>query len=191
MTTVADRLFAFLTQWRKIYPNSRDSIQAANGKHLSVRDLEALLRERAEYRRVLERAHQWMTETIEACEADHSVTLLPRGYHDVPEDVRITLNTASSPDAQGGQGQERLWTWFGLSRASWLTIPRVLLHAMPDDWQDQMATLLAEYEDQFPNQPELRTEVSTKDVSGRYVETPDWLLNYRHPDQAAIEECKS
>lgn len=33
-------------------------------------------------------------------------------------------------------GENALWLWFGLSRASWLTLPRVLMHEMPDEWRD-------------------------------------------------------
>ena len=86
-------------------------------------------------------------------------------------------------------GQDVLWEWFGLSYASWLTIPRVLLHAMPDEWQGEMAKLLNEYEDAFPNQPELGTRVQiTKE--GKLIKTPSWLLNYRHPDKEAIDKLR-
>ncbi|MBT7631292.1 MAG: hypothetical protein HN597_16555 [Desulfobacula sp.] len=61
-------------------------------------------------------------------------------------------------------GKERLWGWFELSYASFLVIPRVLMHSMPDDWQNQMASLLEEYQDTFPNQPHIGTRVqATKD----------------------------
>jgi len=32
-------------------------------------------------------------------------------------------------------GRERLWNWFGCSRASWLTMPRVMMHAMEWRWK--------------------------------------------------------
>jgi len=39
-----------------------------------------------------------------------------------------------------------------------------LMHSMPDDWQNQMASLLEEYQDTFPNQPHIGTRVqATKD----------------------------
>ena len=31
---------------------------------------------------------------------------------------------------------ERLSRWFGLSYASWLTMPRVMMEAMPEEWQE-------------------------------------------------------
>ncbi|HUD75198.1 MAG TPA: hypothetical protein VMQ76_09010 [Terracidiphilus sp.] len=82
-------------------------------------------------------------------------------------------------------GHEKLWGWFGLSYASWLTIPRVLMHEMPDKWQGEMATLLIEYEDAFPNRPDLQSVVCVKH-NNRYVKPPEWLLNYRHPDRNEI-----
>lgn len=45
------------------------------------------------------------------------------------------------------KGYDALWNWFGLSRSSWLTLPRVLMHEMPDDWQRKMAKLLEEYDE--------------------------------------------
>ena len=46
-------------------------------------------------------------------------------------------------------GYEKLWQWFGSSRASFLVIPRVLMHEMPDEWQSKMADLLDEYDNAF------------------------------------------
>lgn len=90
---------------------------------------------------------------------------------------------------------EKLWGWFGLSYASWLTLPRVLMHAMPKEWQDKMADLLYEIEEVFPNLPESeRTDSGTRvlciDKNGRYEKTPDWIKNYRHPDYEKINSFR-
>lgn len=82
-------------------------------------------------------------------------------------------------------GKESLWAWFGLSRASWLTMPRVMMHAMPDGWQARMAELCHEWDAHWQNQPDLTPHVTLKS-GGKFVKIPGWLLNYRHPDQAAI-----
>lgn len=88
-------------------------------------------------------------------------------------------------------GYDALWGWFGLSRAGWLTIPRVLMHEMHDDWQARMAALLYEYYETFPNQPDFGTRVQlTTTLSGKLTRGPDWLNNYRYPDYAAIEELR-
>ncbi|ATW62284.1 hypothetical protein Psp6_00031 [Pseudomonas phage Psp6] len=101
------------------------------------------------------------------------------------EQARAALS-ASAEELWGG---EDLKTWFGLSYASWLTIPRVLLEAMPDVWQGRLAVLLHEYEDAFPNHPEIGTTVRcTK--GGRIIKTPDWMVNYRHPDQAMLKALR-
>lgn len=79
--------------------------------------------------------------------------------------------------------------WFGLSYASWATIPRVLMEAMPQEWQEKMARLLWEYQEAFPNQPDIGTRVQiTKDR--KLTKTPAWLLNYRHPDREIIASMR-
>lgn len=88
-----------------------------------------------------------------------------------------------------GSGHEKLWGWFGLSYASWLTVPRVLMHEMPDEWQGKMADLLHEYEDAFPNQSHLPETYVTAKRDNKFVKFPDWVLNYRRPDRDAIETC--
>lgn len=88
-------------------------------------------------------------------------------------------------------GYERLWRWFGLSRASWLTLPRVLLHEMPDEWQDRMAALLEEMSDTFPSWGCEGVEfyVSSR-KNQKFAELPEYLCNYRHPHRAEIEALK-
>lgn len=84
---------------------------------------------------------------------------------------------------------ERLWEWFGLSYASFLVLPRVLMHEMPSEWQDKMTNLLNEYEEAFPNQPDLGTRVQlTK--NGKLTKMLKWLINYRRPDYEAIKHFR-
>ncbi len=86
-------------------------------------------------------------------------------------------------------GHEALWNWFSLSYASWLTLPRAMMHEMPDDWQARMAALLSEWDEAWTKVPDdvaLDTCVSTKE-GGRFKKTPRILLNYRHPDRATIQ----
>jgi hypothetical protein len=87
-------------------------------------------------------------------------------------------------------GEQLLWGWFGLSYASWLTLPRVLMHAMPDDWQGRMAVLLSEFDAAFPNMPEGHSTRVQVTVNGRLVPTPQWLSNYRRPDRHAIAQIR-
>jgi len=96
------------------------------------------------------------------------------------------MNTSQKPIQSPSDGD--LWKWFGLSYASWLTIPRVLLHEMPLDWQNKMTKLLEEYDDVFSNTPSLDTFVNLK-KDGKFVKMPDWI-DYRHPRQDLIEPMK-
>lgn len=88
------------------------------------------------------------------------------------------------------QGYDALWLWFGLSRASFLTLPRVLMHEMPDEWQKKMAELLNEWDAAWPNQPDVTPIVSLRSDAGKFVKTPHWLINYRRPDREAIQQLR-
>lgn len=85
--------------------------------------------------------------------------------------------------------EEDLQSWFGLSYASFLTMPRVLMESMPSDWQKKMAKLLFEYNNSFPNQPDIGTRVQITQ-HGKLIPTPQWIINYRHPDLKMIEGLK-
>src|SRR5574341_1370059 len=79
------------------------------------------------------------------------------------------MDEATPPAATAGYyghrpGHEELWTWFGLSYAGWLTLPRVMMHEMPDDWQMRMAQLLREWDEAWDlaKLPEIEMSVSLK-----------------------------
>ncbi len=90
-------------------------------------------------------------------------------------------------------GPDLLWNWFGLSYASWLTLPRVLMQSMPDDWQLRMAQLLQEYSDTWdiPEADWMETAVSGK-KSGKFCKLPKWTSRqmYRHPDRHLIDSFR-
>jgi hypothetical protein len=88
---------------------------------------------------------------------------------------------------------DRLHTWFGLSRASFLTLPRVLMQEMPNEWQEKMAELLEQYEETF-NTSEIGvhgTKVMAVDESNKFIKMPEDILNYRHPNKHFINGLKS
>jgi hypothetical protein len=102
------------------------------------------------------------------------------------------LNEPKPPKTVIGRpGHDALWGWFGLSYASWLTLPRVMMHRMPDDWQRRMADLLSEWDATWDigKLPSMEMTVTMKN-SGRFAKTPDWLTSYRHPDISAIDALK-
>lgn len=86
-------------------------------------------------------------------------------------------------------GRSRLWGWFGLSRASFLVLPRVMMHEMPDAWQGKMADLLREYHETFPGMADYKYFVSIRGPKG-FISLPTWLCNYRHPDKSMIDNCR-
>lgn len=114
---------------------------------------------------------------------------------DLVESMRKALSASAEPSAPVEIDDEYdyrtdLAAYFGISYASWLTLPRVLMESMPKSWQESMATLLNEYDDAYPNQPELGTTVRVT-KGGKIIKTPEWLINYRHPNLAMIEQTRS
>lgn len=91
--------------------------------------------------------------------------------------------------AYKSEGHDNLWGWFSCSRASFLVLPRVLMHEMPDEWQGKMAELLQEADDMFPAPVISEFRVNAVE-NGKLVKMPDCLKNYRHPDYDAIEKMK-
>lgn len=84
-------------------------------------------------------------------------------------------------------GYEKLWQWFGSSRASFAVIPRALMHEMPDDWQSNMADLLEEYSDTFDTSDVCSSISVTAKTNGRFSRLPEWITNYRRPLKKVIE----
>jgi hypothetical protein len=86
--------------------------------------------------------------------------------------------------------ESKLEYWWGLSYASWLQLPRVLIQEMSTEWQDKLADLLTEFDEEFPNKIDETTHVAFK-KSGRFVRGPDWLMNYRYPNVKEIKKMRS
>ncbi|EMY0636046.1 hypothetical protein AB6F62_20230 [Providencia huaxiensis] len=96
------------------------------------------------------------------------------------------MNEVTQPKNSGN-----LWDWFGLSYASFLVIPRVLMHEMPAEWQDKMAALLHEYDETFDTSSVVDSvSVVGKGRDNKFTKLPDYILNYRHPDREEIEKLK-
>ena len=103
---------------------------------------------------------------------------------------------AASPSEQSERvdrlvmrGYDRLWAWFGLSRSTWLTLPRVMMHDMPDEWQNRMAELLEEWDETWDSHHMPEPHVTAKQ-DNKFAKWPSWLLNYRHPDKGALSELR-
>lgn len=89
-------------------------------------------------------------------------------------------------------GEQKLWGWFGLSYATWLTLPRVLMHEMPDEWQSKMADLLEEWDETWNGADMPTPNVTARDDrTRRFVKWPAWLLNYRHPMKNEIDKVRN
>ncbi|WP_430293048.1 hypothetical protein [Pseudomonas sp. B1-22] len=105
-------------------------------------------------------------------------------------DGQVRSQHAEAQENPGASGYDRLWLWFGLTHSAYAVLPRVMMHAMPDDWQGRMAALLDEWNEAWPNQPDISAHIQIKRAN-RFIKTPPWLLNYRHPDVAQLESMRA
>lgn len=89
-----------------------------------------------------------------------------------------------------GEGHEKLHTWFGLSYASFLVLPRSFMNEMPDEWQSKMADLLSEYDQTFKPVDEIDSVIVSARKDNKFTQIPDWILNYRRPNRERINSVK-
>ncbi len=83
-------------------------------------------------------------------------------------------------------GHDALEMWFELSYAQFLTVPRLVLNAMPDEWQGRLAALMEELDGAIDWRPkEGRYYVRLRDDRGRFTRAPLW--NYRY---GGVEELR-
>ena len=84
---------------------------------------------------------------------------------------------------------EAVHTWFELSYAQYLTVPRSILEAMPDEWQERFVACLEELDETFDWRPrEGRYWCRLRDGSGRFADDP--LMEYRRPNYRHIESLR-
>jgi len=76
---------------------------------------------------------------------------------------------------------------FGLTRAAYFVMPRLVMEAMPPEWQDRFVRLIEEAHEMyvFDEKP---YEVRMRDHDGRFVVDP--LGDYRH-GQDALVKCST
>lgn len=101
----------------------------------------------------------------------------------MPVKAYVAEPTATGDRALFRPGFSDLWGCFGRGDG-FLTLPRSLMHEMPDDWQSVMAELLDEWErawnwpDDFPT-----ATVRARDKKNRFTKWPAWLLEYKYREQ--------
>ena len=83
--------------------------------------------------------------------------------------------------------KQDMHTWFELSYAQYLTIPRSVLQSMPEDWQYKFADLLKELDNTIDWRPdEGRYWVKLKNAKGQYVHDP--LMDYERGRRNVLNE---
>ncbi len=81
---------------------------------------------------------------------------------------------------------ETIHNWFGLTYASYLVLPRVLMQEMPSEWQAKMVVLLNEAQEAWEHDDNYT--VYLRDKNGKFKEDP--LRKYKYPDWDAIEAVR-
>ncbi len=77
------------------------------------------------------------------------------------------------PVPVGPWAHEAIHTWFGLSYANYLVLPRATLQSMPDDWQEEFVLLLEELHERMADVPVADTyQVSVRSFGGRFMTDP-------------------
>ena len=73
---------------------------------------------------------------------------------------------------------EPMHTWFGLSYAAYLILPRIALQSAPQEWQERFIQLLDELREMYGEQLSGSYTVQLRDDKGRFVKDPQ--ADYRH-----------
>jgi hypothetical protein len=82
-----------------------------------------------------------------------------------------------------------MWDWFGLTRASYLVLPRTLLCGMPEEWQEKFANMLDEMREVYDcSQIQDNYTVQLRGENNRFISDP--LRNYRHPPELPYRNDK-
>lgn len=81
-------------------------------------------------------------------------------------------------------------TWFELTYAQYLTVPRSILQEMPDEWQERFVACLEELDQTFDWLPKDggRYWCRLRDAQGHFTDDP--LMQYRRPNGAYIESIR-
>lgn len=75
-----------------------------------------------------------------------------------------------------------MWTWFGLSYASYLVLPRTLLCGLPTDLQEELIDVLDKISNVYDySKINDNYSVQLRGSNGKFIKDP--LANYRHPSE--------
>ena len=90
---------------------------------------------------------------------------------------------------------EKMESFWELSYAQYLTVPRSVIQEMSVEWQDKLAKLLNELDDKIDWRPEHPLSywvflADQEEIEGMELGIPDPLAEYRHGNQYAINLIK-
>jgi len=105
--------------------------------------------------------------------------------------IQTLIETFPADPEKTEPANEYIHTWFELTYAQYLTIPRGLLQSMPNNWQKRFVECLMEFESVFNWRPRQgRYWVRLKTDQGKFIHDP--FMGYeRGRRRITPEECKA
>lgn len=87
--------------------------------------------------------------------------------------------------------ENKLETYFGLSYAAWVVLPRTILQDMPLEWQNRFADMLKDLNYKYPKFPDYIYSVTAKNPKNNlFVKIPREVTDYRHPNKKTLKKWK-
>lgn len=93
-------------------------------------------------------------------------------------------------DIESPEHHKTINGYFGLSYASFLVLPRVLMQEMSEKWQNKFVALLDEWDKEFPNMPVDTFQVRATSNTGKLVKMPSSLSKYKYPEYEEINKMR-
>ena len=85
-------------------------------------------------------------------------------------------------------GIEDIHTWFSLSYANYLVMPRSVLQSMPDKWQEKFVVLLGECQESFGYLDWPNYNVNARDDNGKFIK--DSIPHYNRGRTRIEPKCR-
>jgi hypothetical protein len=107
--------------------------------------------------KVTETHHHFLTGLAQQGDYAHSFAKAGHQKEALEHAAAIENLIAAYRAAVGATGSEDVHTYFGLSYANYLVLPRTMLQSMPEDWQTRFVALLNQFHDAFEHVPQAAT----------------------------------
>lgn len=91
---------------------------------------------------------------------------------------RLALDTTPVASVLVVEDSDPIHSWFGLTYASYLVLPRSILQSLPLELQNRLVKILDEVQEYWPDDAINSYSVNVRDKKGRFIKDP--YAQYRH-----------